>query len=219
MSDQGQMVLALKTDDKFDRVYAFNTDKDGHTKASTVDIKDRKLLPQLTGGLDNGGHSALTSNSTDAFSLFKFAADNSNVEWSLSGFKNAEGGTNFVFNTTHNESEISYKNRFGSEKSDLKFDVHSHPGTADYTKTASGYDLYFNGLKYGGSDAEYMNTYFNAAKDANKRWPSEYPKLFIYHKETGGLYNYNHKSFSVYAGKVTTPLSIRSLINKFKLTP
>jgi RHS repeat-associated protein len=219
MSDQGYMVLALKTDDNFDRLYAFNTDKNGNTKANTVDIKDRALLPQLVSGLDNGGHNAVTTNSTDAFNLFKFAADNSNVEWSLSGFNNSNGGTNFVFNTTHEKTQISNRNLLGNERSDLIFDVHSHPGTADYTKVASGYDLYFNKLKNGGSDAEYMNTYFHAAKAANKKWTSEYPKLFIYHKETSVLYNYNHKSSSVYAGKVTTPLSIKRLIRNYKIQP
>ena len=219
MSDKGYMVLALKTDDKFDRVYAFNTDKNGNTKASTVDINDRELLPQFTGGLENGGHSAITSNSTDAFNLFKFAVDNSNVEWSLSGFKNSEGITNFTFNTTHSETEITNINLFGNERSDLIFDVHSHPGTAGYSKEASGYDLYLNGLKNGSSDAERMNTYYNAAKAANKQWPSAYPKLFIYHKETMGLYNYNHKSPSVYVGGAKTPSLMRSLIRNYRLQP
>jgi hypothetical protein len=64
-----------------------------------------------------------------------------------------------------------------------------------------------------------MLGYFNAAKDANKKWPSEYPKLFIYHKETGGIYHYNHRTSSQYVGKSTTPTSMKTLVNNYKITP
>ncbi|MDR0682461.1 MAG: hypothetical protein LBG15_11535, partial [Dysgonamonadaceae bacterium] len=168
-----------------------------------------------TGGLDNGGHSAMTTNSTDAFNLFKFAADNSNVEWSLSGFNNSEEGTNFVFNTTHEKTRISNKNRFGSERSDLIFDVHSHPGSEQYTKIASGYT---DGLNYEiGTDMGTMAIYYNAAKAAGKSFPNEYPRFYIYHKETGGLYNYNYQTTSSYVGRVSTPISLRTLINRHQV--
>jgi RHS repeat-associated protein len=194
--------------DEFDRLFAGE---------KSIKVNDVKLLSQLAG--KEGSAAAKTSNSTDAFNVFKFAVDNSNVEWALSGFKNSKGTTDFIFNTTHDQEDITKRNRFGHERSNLIFDIHSHPGTEDYTRKASGYDLYFNGLTMGGSDADFMNLYFNAAKDANKKWPSEYPKLFIYHKATSVLYNYNHKSPSIYAGKVTTPLSIRSIISQYKIQP
>ena len=217
LTSDGRIVLALKTDDNFDRLYNSTTDKNGNTSISEkyTKVNDQGLLPQLAGGKDFA--TAQTSNSADAFGVFKFAADNSNVEWSLTGYNNKDG-MKYDLNTNFDKIGVK-RNQSGWNSPDMVFDVHSHSGTKDYAKEASGYDLYFNGLKNGDSDAEFMNTTFNTAKAANKQWPCAYPKLFIYHKETQGLYYYNHKSPSVYVDGAKTPLLMRNLINRYKLQP
>ena len=106
----------------------------------------------------------------------------------------------------------------GRDRVDMAFHIHSHPG-GDFSKRASGYDLYNNGLSNGSSDANFMSAQFNLAKDAGKAWPGGYPKLFIYHKESKGLYNYNHKSSSIYVGGVTSSSSMKGLVQKYKLRP
>jgi RHS repeat-associated protein len=217
MFGDGRMVLAIadQTDEDFkkaDQVYRFRDDASSEVKSTT--INDKNLLPQLAGlGAQSG--SAMTSSSTDAFNFFKFAADNSTSEWSLGGYKNSAGSTDYVLNTNFDKREVKL-NTMGKDRVDMTFHIHSHPhGGAE----ASGYDLYFNNLKLDATDATFMSAQFNRAKEANKQWPSGYPQLFIYHIGTGGLYNYNHKSSSVPVGRVTTPASMSKLVRSYKFQP
>ncbi|MCD7971328.1 MAG: hypothetical protein LUG18_01465 [Candidatus Azobacteroides sp.] len=59
---------------------------------------------------------------------------------------------------------------------------------------------------------------YNNAKAADKRFPDEYPKLFIYHKPSKELYHYNHQTSSEFVGKVPSSNRLKSLINNYKIT-
>ncbi|MCP9610512.1 DUF6443 domain-containing protein [Coprobacter tertius] len=214
LTSDGRTILALKTDDKYDRLYNSYTDVYGYTSISGkyIDVMDKGLLPQLTNS--NNFLTAETINSNDAFNVFKFVVDNSSVEWGLSGYKN-KGNINYVINSDLIEDNVTL-NTMGHERKDMTFHIHSHPG-GDETKKASGYELYKNGIKFGSSDAEFMNSQFNIAKKANKKWPKEYPTLYIYHKESGGIYNYDHMNSSKYVGKALTYKMMKSLIMNHKM--
>lgn len=62
-----------------------------------------------------------------------------------------------------------------------------------------------------------MNTQFNLAKAANKKWPSEYPRLYIYHKKSRGIYHYNHETNSQFVGKGTSPIILKYLVRNHKI--
>lgn len=71
------------------------------------------------------GTYANTENRADAFKIFKFASDNSNVEWGLIGSKSGKNtiGTLYENSTVGGLMDVS-----GFGLSDLSFDYHSHPG-------------------------------------------------------------------------------------------
>ena len=79
----GSIVFLEKTDDAYDFLYASNSAKKGDVNTDEfVTIYDRKILHSLSGkDISFRTHYAFTRNTVDAFNLFKFAADNSNVEW------------------------------------------------------------------------------------------------------------------------------------------
>ena len=98
LTKDGRTVLALKTEEKQDRLFALDKSgslsKDNKGNIKREMVSDKKLLPQLShGGI------AETSKTTDAFNVFKFAADNSNVEWHLKGYDTKNGGMGFLLNT------------------------------------------------------------------------------------------------------------------------
>ncbi|MCD7971324.1 MAG: hypothetical protein LUG18_01445 [Candidatus Azobacteroides sp.] len=172
-SDGRIFILALDPESKEDTVYT--NGENGNLES--INISDQKLMLQLNSSHKNQT-SAKTSNSNDAFNLFKFASDHTNVEWSLAGYKNESGKTNYVLNTSFSESYVTNV-RLNEKREDMAFHVHSHPSGGDETKIASKYYDYVN---YIDGDGALMAIYFNAAKAADKRFPDEYPKFFIYHK-------------------------------------
>jgi len=193
----GRMLLAKadQTDEerkKPDIIYAAKTGEKNTTTVDwnkSVNVTDKSLLPQLA-GMEKTSASAETSNSSDAFNVFKFAADNSNVEWSLSGFKD-EGKTKFYINTQQSEtySETGESNGVFKAK-DMLFNVHSH-SKPNGTKGGSGYNYggydiktgkaYLTGY-YDDTDASMSNNLYNST--------SKVMPLYVYHRYSQGLYKY-----------------------------
>jgi len=180
----------LGKNNKFDRLFVGD---------KPIRVNDTKLLSQLAANPDAKSHSAITSNSTDVFTLFKFAADNSNVEWSLSGFKD-NNQNKFYLNTQHAElySLLGYGAGGAFNEKDMLFNVHSHvfengakggsgykydkfdPKTGKYV--LSGYD------SFGGSDGIPAAHLYDTT---GKVMP-----LYVYHRYSKGLYKYTPWSFA-----------------------
>jgi len=76
-----------------------------------------------------------TTNRVDAFKVFKFASDNSNVEWGLIGSKS---GMNTLGTLYENAVVGGLLNVSGFGLNELSFDYHSHPGGSGVGDTASG---------------------------------------------------------------------------------
>ena len=101
VNSYGYVSLIEKTDDDFDRLYAHYAEIGPNVSFL---VKDRTLLPSLAAtGLsknDNGNYSSLTSsnNRTAMTSLFKFMADNTEVEWVIHKVDNNYTLGTIVFN-------------------------------------------------------------------------------------------------------------------------
>ena len=213
MNEEGRMTLALKTDDDFDQVAATRKDKYGYTQVtgSSTKINDKGLLSQLAEEPDAKSYNAVTSNKNDTFNLFKFASDNSNVEWSLSGFK-GDGKVKFYLNTEHNSVQAEIGIDAGYFKSeDLVFNVHGHPGE-NGTKGGSGY--YYGG--YDIKNKKAILTGVNANYDYGNTVKNPHANFYVYHPYTGGLYQYTKQSGSARSwtgkNKIISGQHMRSII-------
>lgn len=119
LTGDGRMIIALQTfDEKPDVVYAFN---DKENKVESITVNDKELLPQLRSTTTEGMVNATTSNSNDAFNVFKFAADNTSVEWALYKNKN-----NYTLGTKFDSDRVNSWEDFGIEKTP-SLSLHSHP--------------------------------------------------------------------------------------------
>jgi RHS repeat-associated protein len=178
ITSDGRMVLALKTDDKYDRLYSPH-----NTENNFMKVNDQSLLPQLAGGKDFS--SAETSNANDAFNVFKFAADNSSPEWNLKGYNTEGGGSGFLLSTSFDDESVSSGN--GSyDPSNLVFALHSHPDGTDnlgpsgfLSKTTDSKTYEPSNL---GGDLYSMIQRFNINPNT---------KHYIYHEGTKKLIYYN----------------------------
>ena len=123
----GSIVFLEKTDDAYDVLYASNSAKKGDVNVNEfVTIYDRTILPSLSGKPTSlGTHYAFTRDAVDAFNLFKFVADNSNVEWGLNGFMH-DGKEIYSIRTNNNDRFVRMV-YFQYKESNITFSLHSHP--------------------------------------------------------------------------------------------
>jgi RHS repeat-associated protein len=145
----GLISLIRETDDNFDVLYA--TDDQGNVDENTsITVQDQTILPQLAQARDDfsvtapasnermPGRFANTNNQSDAFNIFKFAAENSDVEWSYQRFTDGSlsiATANSDWITAEGRTHVSNSNKT------IAADVHSHP-------VSSGRDLLPSGSDY-----------------------------------------------------------------------
>ena len=133
----GAIEFVRKTNDKTDKLYA--TEKNGDiNKNKSITVAKGILNNPITGTVNNNGKAATYNsyqvNGFKGNAFFKFAANNSNVEFSMMKF---QGGNNFI-STTHLETReaggislLSDKNLNLTSGNLLEFD-HSHPVGPNY---------------------------------------------------------------------------------------
>jgi hypothetical protein len=161
---------------------------------TSVDVNDQDFLPQLAGNPATmyDGHYGETTNKVDAFNVFKYAADNTNVEWGVNGYKTDEG-RNYLLRTSHSNEHVAATD--GNNNSlDLSFSMHIHPNASDSYKPSGSIDRF--GTVRGG-DLYNVNVTYSEFNAVGKQWPGQYPSYYIYHKQSKSLYHYN------YQGKTT----------------
>jgi RHS repeat-associated protein len=187
MFGDGRIVLALadqteKDKMKPDQLYAAQKDKDGNISklGDPLKVNDKSLLPQLAGGKNSAA--AETSNSSDAFGVFKFAADNSSPEWSLKGYE-TEGGRGFLLSTSYDPDQVTSGN--GSyDPAKLIFALHSHPdGTDNIGPSGSITKVPLTTDKYD-INGDIKSMYNRQLKSPNSRH-------YIYHEGTKKLIYYD----------------------------
>ncbi|WP_407501160.1 RHS repeat-associated core domain-containing protein, partial [Elizabethkingia anophelis] len=135
LNQDGTIDLITKTDDKSDTLYA--TDKNNNvdkSKSVTVEkekASDGSIIKDLANNtvnnianFPNGVSYGSTNNATDAFSVYTFAAKNSNVEWGMSGFYN-KNNWSFSLYTAH-ISDLTPGASLLPNLGSLAFSIHSH---------------------------------------------------------------------------------------------
>ena len=125
VSRNGYISLIRKTEDDFDRLFISYSEY-GPNIQNHLTIKDRELLSSLekTYSLDSASNEEFSSvkstNKKELFALFKFLADNTDVEWVIH-----KGGNDYSLGTKHS------KDNAGSWDNYILFypesSIHSHP--------------------------------------------------------------------------------------------
>ena len=153
-----------------------------------------KDLASNNTGVDYG----ITQNMKDAFDVFKFAADNSSVEWGLQSFKLDNGAQAHVVLTSRMESSAGNAYHLGLsggyEVENLIFDVHSHPNQAG----ASGYGS--NSFPFTGD----KKRQYEHKKELDKKG-LPLPLYYIYHKPSGNLNKYTPSNGNKFIKNISKP--------------
>ena len=159
----------------------FSADK---KNAVTVNME---LINDLLDNFTQNGSYSYTKNGNDAFAFFKFAADNSNVEWLLIGLSKKGKKEYKVVNSK--EGGAVY-NDVADYQYEL-FHLHSHPRNSNTGETKAsgdynGYQKYQEGKMldklYATGDIWVLNNLYNSYQ---KKYPAspltDYPKAYIYY--------------------------------------
>ncbi len=183
-------------------------DKDGARTGQSITIKNRSIFDNLAEARDSEdykGSYAITG-SHEAGEVFLFAANNSNVEWSLEGYQ-GKNGRQYVLATSHEESSVNVRDnsKEGLTMENQYFHMHSHPAV-DGTKGASGYGK----TSYNGGDMSYIVGQYNKASKRNISLPTHY----VYHKQSKTLYQYTPWVPNIYIKTIKDNKGLRFIVPK-----
>ena len=180
-------------------------DSKGKRTDNSITVSDRSILDGLTKDRKGTNANYTVTQSAEVGKVFLFAADNSNVEWSLQGFSK-DGKNSYVLGTSHLEGDVNadFYGKAMMPESSLKFDVHSHPSQIVDVRGASGGDR-SDGTVYG--DMYQVTMRFYRFRDDYKK---TLPPHCVYHRNTKVLYQYTPWESSRKIAENITP----SLFNK-----
>ena len=102
------------------RLYSMTSD--GYRSQDYITVRDRSILDALSNGADISSFSS-RENVDDIFNVFKFASDNSDVEWVVH-----RNDDNYTIGTKHDDGSAGGWKTYGLDKPQVS--VHSHPGIA-----------------------------------------------------------------------------------------
>jgi RHS repeat-associated protein len=169
LNEQGYITLLRETDDPTDRLIAL--DNDGNETDKSIEINKGILNNKKTNTVTASDEEKYTfdqynvKDDNKATDLFEFVADNTKVEWSLTGVgaKSGANGQN-ILTTSHKEASEAGGGYLQAYGYTIRNHTHSHP----YNKIPSDADKKF---------AASLNLQFSTAT------------LYIYHK--GEYFRYN----------------------------
>ena len=133
----------IKLVDDTDEVHQlYKIDDEGQRTGNMIELSNSDALESLS-SIDSRGISTYQTNGSvdDLFKIFKFAADNTNVEWSI----HRGSGNEYVIGTSHKQSEVSsYSCLSGKAPGSVPVaSIHSHPNigiTTNDESVSMGYD-------------------------------------------------------------------------------
>jgi RHS repeat-associated protein len=101
-------------------------DNKGKRTENSITVNDRSILDQLTTdrNLQFNYAEIGKEGANDVFNIFKFAADNTNVEWVVHKYEN--DGTKYTIGTKHQEATSGSSQDYGIAKEPIAT-IHSHP--------------------------------------------------------------------------------------------
>ena len=168
-------------------------DGKGNRTNKSITVNDRNILDQLSGNRAGTDSNYAITQSSEVGKVFLFAVDNSNVEWSLSGYDNGKN-RQYVLGTDHLDNQVSskYFKYAHYKESDMLFDIHSHPSVKDDIRGASGGDRKTN--QYYGDMKHVTFRYYRFRDKYRKKLPPHY----VYHKKSRNLYYYTPWTPSIF---------------------
>ena len=178
-------------------LYAVNSK--GERTGNSLTLKNRQIFDDLA----SSGKSSNYSNShavggenmqDDMLNVFKFAADNSTVEWRMDRFRD-DGRSSYAMGTIHKTHESPTAENLGHSSSSVIAFIHSHPNANLSGELWSmGYLSENNGkISYvTGSDCDLKNNY----SDYNCLYYTYFPK-------SGNLYSVRSFKKPAFIRKVT----------------
>ncbi|MCQ2256762.1 MAG: DUF6443 domain-containing protein [Bacteroidaceae bacterium] len=179
-------------------------DGTGKRTGNVLFLKDRTILDELTKkSIDNKTNFSISSNFSEAASVFLFAANNSDVEWKFQGFKD-DSSNKYVVGTTHEPDGVDSRmgeNKGNFQETNMIFDIHSHPSVIDDVQGASGYSK--TGL-YQYDMSNVTNQYY--------RLREKMPPHYVYHRNSNTLYYYNPWNPSIKKGIIKNYTNLKFLI-------
>ena len=178
------------------RLYAL--DKNNKRTGNYITVNDRSSLDDLTTDRkDYNGHYSVC-NKEDAFKIFKFGADNCDVEWAVAGYNTKGGGREYVVGTSNKIPDNGYSgtvydfhnsNQF--DKFNLSFYIHSHPGPNATQGASTGY--------YGTDMGNIIRLYYSYRSSGKSTIPGKgFPRHYVYTPNTRTLYYYSVFKSSVF---------------------
>jgi RHS repeat-associated protein len=160
-------------------------------------VYDLSILSGLTDERsDYRGNYTATTSKKEAFDVFYFMAENTEVEWGIDGYR-VSGGNEYVIRTSNDEWSVTNLYNEKYNKMNCVFMMHSHCwpdgtkgasklligntwGKCDMASITSDYNFYERqGMKNINVWFKYQDTY------------TVFPKHYVYHKYSNNLYFYD----------------------------
>jgi len=195
INEQG-VVTWLRESEKH-TLYSLKTGK-------SITLKNRDIFDQLTEQrTDFKGSYSITGNIGDAFKVFKFGADNTDVEWRIDGYRTKSSGNEYFVGTSHDYESVNVSHTMDRfNELDMVFNMHSHLESRRGLNTREASDSDMSGIRYMRDRFEvagmkHPNVWFNAG-GRNTVFPNHY----IYHVPSKGLYHYTPWSYSIFIRNV-----------------
>ncbi|MCL1942984.1 MAG: hypothetical protein FWF54_05485, partial [Candidatus Azobacteroides sp.] len=158
---------------------------------------DQNLLPQLAGNPRAGVHYALTDSRSDALNVFKFAADNTNVEWDVHKF--TENNTiKYSIGTDHDRLSSPGAEKMGHSGASVIASMHSHPSAEPDRRS----EMYSMGMDINPWTGEY-NKPVPLRSDYYLKWISDSKSLdYVYMKKSRNLWQIIYRGTPVLKGNI-----------------
>lgn len=209
INSSGQVSILNKTDDKFD-VLMLSTNHN-----TMITLQDQNILKQLSIRRNDygGGQYGIMNNLNESVKLFKFVADNTNVEWGLDAFRDSNGNEKFQIRTS-NDMNVVRTNYTMQNIGNMKFTMHSHSrvngndnasgafGSGQYSSNAStpdsDYDTYIR-----------LNGRYQQIKGKGHVVPH-----FLYNARTKNFFEYDCYNNSINKHRIISSNNIIKYIRK-----
>ena len=160
-------------------------------------VYDLSILSCLTEGRsDYQGSYTATTSKKEAFDVFYFMAENTDVEWGIDGYR-VSGGNEYVIRTSHSDGSVTNLNTTRYYEMNCTFMMHSHcwpDGTRGASIAKKGNTLIDGDML--SISTQHTRFERQGMKDINvwfkyKDTYSVFPKHYVYHKHSNNLYFYD----------------------------
>jgi hypothetical protein len=192
--------LIKETDDKYDVLMLSSNPN------TRITLQDRNILKQLSIRRSDykGGQYGTTNNFVESAKLFKFVADNTDVEWGFDAFRTSKGKVIFQIRTS-NDTDGVFSHPTIETLCNMIFALHSHPrkGGNDYASGDFGSGRVISDYSTPYSDYDTFIRINGRIQNAcGKSHPL--PRFFLYNARTKNFFEYDFNRSSIDKRRVNT---------------